>query len=238
MKKIIILILLTTYYSLLTTSSTAQTPTPDADQIKEQLIENIASRVAELKLVEKRGIVGTVTDVTNTQITLSDTKNNTRFVDVDELTKFSSPDQEDSFGISDITNGTTLSALGLYNKESRRLLARFINVVTLPSYIYGKVSEIDTVNRTLAIAQVSKNVANIDIGNSTVILSYTKEDDLTKSSFSEIEKNETIVVAGFSDLDNNGLIIADRIILFPEIPSVININNTTPSTESGKITPN
>ena len=65
----------------------SQTPT---QSIKEQLITNIASRVAQLKLVEKRGIIGTVTNVTNTQITLSDIQNNTRFIDVDELTKFTS----------------------------------------------------------------------------------------------------------------------------------------------------
>src|SRR3990167_5640769 len=98
------------------------TPTPDdkAQAIKEQLITNIASRVAQLKLVEKRGIIGTVTNVTNTQITLSDIQNNTRFIDVDELTKFTSAKSKETFGISDITKGTTLGILGLYNKDSRR----------------------------------------------------------------------------------------------------------------------
>ncbi len=50
------------------------TPSASDSEIRDQLIENIASRVAELKLVEKRGIVGVVTDVSNTQITISDAK--------------------------------------------------------------------------------------------------------------------------------------------------------------------
>jgi hypothetical protein len=230
MKKIIIILfILTAYYMLLTTNSNAQTPTPNAEQIKDRLIENIASRVAELDLVEKRGIVGVVTDVTNTQITLSDNDGNTRFVDVDELTKFSNPDQEDSFGISDITVGDTLSAIGLYNKESRRLLARFVNVVTIPRFIHGEIGEIDTTNLIFDVVGKNGEIVSIDVGNSTRILSYTKDEDLTNMLFSEIEKNQRVIVAGFPDKDNENLIIADRIILFPEIPSTIRINKTSPS---------
>src|SRR3990167_5837024 len=110
----------------------AATPTPENknQEIKDQLISNIASRVAQLNLVEKRGIIGKVTEATNTQITLSDIKGDTRFVDVDELTKFSSPNAKGTFGISDITKDATVGILGLYNKESRRILARFVNVIT------------------------------------------------------------------------------------------------------------
>ena len=238
MKKIIILLtILTTYYLLLTTTSNAQpSPTSPANQqIKDQLIENIASRVAQLKLVEKRGFIGTVTDVSNTQITLSDTKNNTRFVDVDELTKFSSPSAKDSFGISDITKETTLGVLGLYNKESRRLLARFVNVLTLPRFIHGQVIEVDSANRTLNILGKDGENTKVDIGKSTRILSYTKNGGLTRALFSEANPNQRIIVIGFPDLKNKEIIIAERIILFPEFPSIPRLNETTtPSTENGE----
>lgn len=238
MKKLIILLaLLTTCYLLLTTTSNAQTPTttPDTRKIKDQLIESIASRVAELNLVEKRGIIGTVIDVSNTQITLSDTKNNTRFIDVDELTKFSSANAKGSFGISDITNGVALSALGLYNKESRRLLARFINVVTLPWFIHGEVGEIDRTNRVFDIVDKNGEITKIDFVNSTRILSYTKNDNLTKSLFSAIQEHSRIVVVGSPDSKIKDLITAERIILLPEIPSVLKLNETTTSsTESGE----
>ena len=78
------------------------------------------------KLVEKRGIIGTVTDSSDTQITVTDIAGNIRFVDVDELTKFYSSDSK-TFGISDIKNGMTIGVLGLYNKQSRRILAREVN---------------------------------------------------------------------------------------------------------------
>jgi len=238
---IILLTILTAYYLLLTTASNAQTPTETSDikELKEQLIENIASRVAELNLVEKRGIIGTVTDVSNTQIVLSDTKNNTRFIDVDELTKFSSPSAKGSFGISDITKDTTLGVLGLYNKESRRLLARFVNVIVLPKFIHSTVDSIDSKNFTLDIITEEGKKTTIDVQTSTKILFYSKEAGITRSGFSKIKENEHIIVIGFVDVKNKDIIIAERIILFPEIPSVLRLNQTTTSsTESGeKVTP-
>ncbi|KKR70926.1 MAG: hypothetical protein UU15_C0064G0004 [Candidatus Levybacteria bacterium GW2011_GWC2_40_7] len=106
------------------------------------LKNKVASKVAELDLVERRGIVGIVTDVSGSELTLTDSSDNTRFVDVDELTKFSS--DEDSFGISDIKKGDGLGITGLYNKDSRRILARFVNAKTFPQLISGVVFEINT----------------------------------------------------------------------------------------------
>ncbi|EKD64586.1 MAG: hypothetical protein ACD_50C00340G0002 [uncultured bacterium] len=231
--KIIILLLIMfhiSYFIFHASIAGAQTPTKTSDigDIKDQLIETIASRVAQLNLVEKRSVVGTVTEASNTQITLSDIQNNTRFIDVDELTKFSSQD-EDSFGISDITNGTTMSALGLYNKDSRRLLARFVDVVTLPMYIHGEAANIDKTNRVFDVIQKNGETAKIDFLNSTSIRSYTKTEDLTRSQFSAIQEGQRIIVTGSPDEDNEELITAERIILFPEIPSTIRINSEAAS---------
>src|SRR5690348_9180787 len=122
-------------------AATTPTPSPTPQNTLEQQISNlkdkIASRVAQLKLVDKRGIIGTVTDVNLTQITLTDSKGDTRFIDIDELTKFSSPSAKSNFGISDITKGSILGVLGLYNRESRRILARFVDVIVLPAEISG-----------------------------------------------------------------------------------------------------
>src|ERR1700704_3295 len=102
------------------------------DQQINSLKSRIASKVAQLNLVEKRGIIGTVTEASGTQIKLTDIQNNIRFVDVDELTKFSSPSAKDTFGISDLTKGTLVGVIGNYNKDSQRILARFVDVVTFP----------------------------------------------------------------------------------------------------------
>ncbi len=237
MKKNLLFLLLAIGYSLLVgtthAATAAPTPTNATDQIKQDLINNIASKVAQLKLVEKRGIVGTVSDVSNTQITLSDLAGRIRFVDVDELTKFSSPNAKGPFGISDISKGDTLEVLGLYNKESRRLLGRFVNVISLPTIIHGVIIAIDSKNFNFSVATDNNKLTSVDIETTTKILSYTKDAGLARLGFSKVKENENIIIVGKA-----------QIYIFPDIPKNPNItvaqealspNQTiTPSTGSGK----
>src|SRR3989344_3522321 len=106
MKKILIFIYVFLLFQIFINVSLAQiatkTPTPTLIDLSDQIDDlksKIASKVAQLNLVEKRGIYGIVADASDTQITLKTVNGNTRFIDVDELTKFSS-DSNDSFGIS------------------------------------------------------------------------------------------------------------------------------------------
>ncbi len=223
-------------------------PTPTPQNILEKQISNlkdkIASRVAELKLVDKRGIIGTVTDVNLTQITLTDIKGNTRFVDVDELTKFSSPTSKSSFGISDITKGTKLGILGLYNKESRRILARFVAVVVIPTELSGGVATIDKTNFNITVLTAEKKSYKVTVENVTKTYSYDGL-LLAKAGFSKITQAERIVVIGFPDVKDPKTIIPTRIILFPTLPIDPSITilkpqdldlqgTVVPSTGSGK----
>ncbi len=233
-KGLLFLLSVISYLLLVGTAHTAtSTPTPNAaDQIKESLINNIASKVAQLKLVEKRGIVGQVSDVSNTQVTLSDLAGRIRFVDVDELTKFSSPTVKGSFGISDISKGDTLEVLGLYNKESRRLLGRFVNVISLPTIIHGVVISIDSKNFNFSVATDNNKVISVDVETTTKILSYTKEAGLARLGFSKVKANQNIII------------VENSMYIFPDIPKNPNITVAqealspnqaiTPSTGSGK----
>ncbi|MBI2032944.1 MAG: hypothetical protein HYT10_00525, partial [Candidatus Levybacteria bacterium] len=144
-------------FALTPTPSPKATTTPQATEepkginILNNLKDRIASRVAQLNLVEKRGILATVEKVTDTQITVIDKRGDIRLIDVDELTHFSSPSAKGTFGISDITKGSYLDILGLYNKQSKRLLARFVDVVSIPVYIHGAVMSQDLENFTVTV---------------------------------------------------------------------------------------
>lgn len=195
----------------------AATPTPTSTTtLLEQVANEIASKTAQLNLVEKRGIVGTVTDSSGTQITLSDINGNVRFIDVDELTKFSSP-SSNSYGLSDVTKGTVLGVLGLYNKQSRRILARDINVkAAFPNVIYGTITQIDKTNYELTIAKQNKQkvVAEIqDVTRTNTFLSGT----LAKSGFSKILTPETVMAIGLTDKQDPNKILTTNIILLPDI---------------------
>ncbi len=240
MKKILLFLLFAISYSLLVGSAHAATPTPTptpvdkAQEIKDQLITNIASRVAQLKLVEKRGIIGIVTDVTNTQIVITDLQNNTRFVDVDELTKFSNPAFKGTYGISDIAKNTTIGVLGLYNKESRRILARFINATTAPLIIHGGVAAIDSENFSLSITTEEGKQMTVDIENITRTFSYIPEEGYIRSGFSKIKENYNIIVSGALDIKDAQRMTATRVIFFPKIPASPKVNSALERTQKSK----
>lgn len=189
-------------------------PSPESQINK--LKDRIASRVAELKLVERRGIIGSVTEVSNTSITLSDIQNTTRIVDVDELTKFSSPSAKGSFGISDITKKTKLGVLGLYNKQSRRLLARFVDVLISPIVIHGVVQQVDKDEFTIKVA-TERETFLVDVQTTTKTSSYTENSGIVRSGFSKIKDGQRILVVGFPDKTDETKIIPTRIITFPEL---------------------
>lgn len=231
-----------------TTPTLTQDPSPTVasksadhnvlDQQINNLKDKIASRVAQLKLVEKRGIIGTVSEVSESQITLTDLQGNARYVEVDELTKFNNPNSK-SFGLSDITKGTMIGILGLYNKEAHKILARFIDSVSYPQVLSGVVVSVDRKNYLLHIATVDKSDIPVDIETFSKIYIYTKENDQQKSGFSKITQGERLIAIGFPDKNNKSHILASRVILFPDItvnPKITLPSSITPSSSSA-VTP-
>ncbi len=216
--------------------STQQQQETLANQI-DQLKEKIASRVAQLNLVEKRGIVGTVTDASNNQITLTDVQGNIRFVDVDELTKFSSPSAKANFGISDIVKGTTLGAYGLYNKESKRLLARFVDVLVLPSYTSGEISSVDKANYTLTVMDETGKQTVVDIENFTRTTEYSKTGDGTRYGYSKLQTGMRLIVIGYPNRKQKNRVTATRIMYFPGAAKDPKITLPEPALSETKITP-
>ncbi len=227
-----------------TSAKAKQTPTPETTSEDKQqtlinqinnLKEKVASKVAELKLVEKRGIIGVVTQASDNKITLTDGFGETRFVDVDELTKFSSVNAKGTFGISDITTGMPISVIGLYNKDSRRLLARFVNEYIVPIFISGQITDVDKINYTITVVNEQQKKTLIDIENITRTSTYNEDDGLTKAGFSKIETGQRVHVMGYLNKEDKKRLTATRIITFPSLPKNPKISlpeaPTTPSVD-------
>lgn len=195
------------------------TPTKSSDKVNQaidNLKDKVASRVAELKLVEKKGVIGTVEKVSDTQITINDLNDTIRIIDVDELTKFSSSDNN-SYGISDIKKGIKISVLGLYNKQSERLLARFVNEITIPLFIHGVVTKKDDENFNITLSTEDGTNYLVDIENITKTFAYN-DSQFDSSGYTKIKIMENALVIGFPDPKEKNKIIASRIIIFPDVP--------------------
>lgn len=226
MKKIFLILF--TFSLILPQGSFAQTKTPTRatiptnDEIKkinekvDELKDKVASRVAQLKLVEKRGTMGTVDSVSDTQIRINDLNNKTRIIEVDEFTKFSSSDNS-SYGISDIKKGARISALGLYNKESEKLLARFVNEATIPLFLNGVISKKDEDAFIITLSTEDGTTYTVDIEKVTKTFAYS-DGKLQASGFTKIKTSENALILGFPDLKEKDRLTASRIITFPDIP--------------------
>ena len=204
-----------------TPSPTSAKTTPEADEIEriQKIKQLVASKVAELKLVEKRGILGVVKETTTTQITLEDDNGDTRIVDIDELTKFQQESDNKSFGISDIQVGQELSIIGLYNKETQRILARFLSKANnVPGTISGLITDKDTKNFNLTIITENKTQKIIDISTATKIYSYDKDNGMVKAGFSKVETGLRVYAVGFDDLKIKNQLNASRVIFFKDLP--------------------
>lgn len=221
------------------TPAYAATPTPNEklNQQIDKLKDKIASRVSELNLVEKRGIVGIVQSTKTNQVVLTDPSGQTRLVDVDEITKFSSPTNKASFGISDLTKGTRVSVLGLYNKESKRVLARFIDVDAHPTRYIGVITSIDIKNGNVVIQTHDKKQVTVSINTTTKLFSTSAGGPLVRYGLSKLVVGDRIFVVGFPDKTDPKLLQADRVIDFLGAPKDPNASVVAPTTATTTVAP-
>lgn len=221
------------------TISKAPTTEQDLDRIQ-KIKEMVAKKVSQLKLVEKRGILGTVKETSNTQIVIEDTHSDSRTIEIDELTKFQeNVGSSKTFGISDIKKGDILSFVGLYNKASRRLLARVITrVKTIPEYFEGVVISKSAANYTLDAVNDKGDTRIIDIGISTKTQTFTAESGMVKSGFTKIIVGQRILAAGFDDPKDKKTLLASRIVYFDDsVPPSENMKKYQTATPEASPTP-
>lgn len=222
----IFLLLLTTCYLLRATSYASEdptstpsaTPTKKISKVESLLKDKVASLVAKLDLVDKKGIIGTVDKIADTQITLTDLNGKTNFIDVDEITEFASPSAKESFGISDLTKGSKIAILGLYNKESRRTLARFIDIAILPKILRGAIVSVDEEEFTVDIIASDGNIYTGDVETTTKTSSYDPEDGISKLGFSKLEKDQRVIARGFPSKTDPKRLTLTRILVLPTVP--------------------
>lgn len=209
--------------------------TKEAQNAIEKIKDAVASKVAELNLVEKKGIFGNVVEVGTSEITIEDAQGNQRIIEIDELTRFEGEKQSDDFGISDIEEGSKLSAVGLYNKETEKLLARFITQkVNIPTSISGAISAINEDEYTITVVSKSGDEYTVDIERSTDSMIY-EDGELSDSGFSKFAVGERTIVTGLPSKEEDNRISAERVLHFKSLPPAEDVKKhvsqppTTPS---------
>ncbi len=213
MRKIIISALI--IYLLLPGAAFAQTKLSVNSEI-DQLKDKVASKVAQLNLVQKRGVIGKVVEISPSAFTLEDINGNQIDINVDELTTYTS-DAKNSFEFSDIKKDSQLSILGLYNKDSRKILARYVDESAIPLFLRGVITDKDAKNFTVNFLAKDGTSYIVDIEDVTKTLLYD-DHALTDAGFSKIPTDVNAIVVGFENPKEKGHITAGRFIVFPGTP--------------------
>lgn len=220
-------------------SAQTVTPSPTQSITETQQIQDlkskVASRVAQLNLVQKKGIIGTISDTGSNQITIIDIQGKTRFVDVDAITKFSSQGSK-TFGLSDLTKNTQITVLGIYNKDSQRILARFISSYSIPQFITGAINTIDKTNYYLTVISEDQKQTKLNIDTNTQLSVYTSDQGITRYGFSKIALGDRIFALTYQDKKDLTLFNASRLIDLINLPKnpkiMISVSSTLSPTTS------
>lgn len=182
-----------------------------------KIIDLVASKSAEEKLASRIGTLGTVTQTTNTSLTIQTINGFGRIIDIDEITKFSDPDSK-SFGISDIKKGDLLGIIGILNKISNHVLARSVSKASLvPTYFEGIITDINSKNFQFTATDENGNKEIIDITTSTKMSSVSAAGGKIKSGFSKAALGQRVFAAGFPNLKIKGQLNATRFIHFLDL---------------------
>ncbi|HSX08530.1 MAG TPA: DUF5666 domain-containing protein [Candidatus Saccharimonadales bacterium] len=230
-------------FSLNTPVYAAVSPTPKDAPVTQtlnsqinKLKDKIASQVSQLKLVEKRGIIGTIQAVTNNQITLMDTHSQIRYVDLDEITKYTSSTGA-PLTVSAMKKGSLVSVFGIYNKDSQRILARFVSTATVPVRFYGEITSIDKPNFQITVTTDDQKTNKVEIDTTSTVSSYNGGTSLSTYGFSKLAVGDRVEVIGFPDKKDQSLLIADRMLDYLSVPKDPNITGVAKPTVGVTTTP-
>lgn len=208
------------------TSTTSQTETQQVNQLKNK----IASQVSQLNLVEKRGVIGKIQAINTSanQITLLTYEGTVQYVDIDEITKYTATDGT-SLGLTEMKKGMQVSVLGIYNKDSQRILARYVDGEVVPTRYYGEITAIDKTNYQLTVMTDDQKSEKVGIDTASTVYSYSSGTTLATYGFSKLVVGDRVEVIGYPDKTDAILLNADRIIDYLNAPKDPDITNSTPT---------
>lgn len=190
--------------------------TPTQNHKISDLKERIASKVAELNLVEKRGFLGQIASISATRIVLTDLQDRTRIIDTDELTKSS---KTGDFSPSSFGDGDTIAAFGIYNKNSRVLLARFLDTQRILKRVFGEVTVRSDRDFSFSVKDDKGQKHEISF-EKTTIANVWENGKLTKIGFSKIKTGQRIFVVALESGE------AMRLTTFPGLATEQSNNST------------
>lgn len=206
MKKIVLSIIIMIFFSTgitiaaspspTTSSSPTEKPLPVSSATLEkakELKEKVASKIAELKVLSKRGVIGTIKSIKDTSIILTSNGKDIT-IDTDDTTKITllQKGKRSTLKLSDLKNDQIILVWGQYNKDQETLKAKQILSRVFSQDVIGTVKSIDKDNLTVLVKNDNKE-QTFTITSATK-KALKKDRNLTKAETTDISVGDYIHV--------------------------------------------
>lgn len=208
----------------------AATPTQASKQKQiDDLKERLATKVAELRNVQRKAIAGKVKSQTVSTMTIETPTKDIKIELIDTIKVFQNlKGTRTTLTTDNVDNGDHVAIFGEYDTTLDVLKAKviFIDDTPTPARVSGIVTNMDKIDFTLTLQSLENISYTIDVESSTKTSSYTKEGGVAKSGFSKINIGDTVHVVGTKIPKKDNQITAKRLLdlgnVIPEsaIPSL------------------
>jgi hypothetical protein len=222
-----------------TTPSPSAQPSPKSkiDELKEK----VANTVANLNLVSKKAMAGEIQKLEKNQLTIA-THNGTQLIDLDELTKYAKVinSKRSDASFADLKIGDSILALGIYNKDSKKLAAKLVIKKDIVVHVSGLIKEVDIKANTITVEEkiidpltessTQSKPFVLNSSKTTKFTMYSETQGLIKADISKTEINQRIIAFGTPLATDSATVAVDRVLLLPAAFSPTNaVITSTPS---------
>lgn len=224
-------------------AASATPASPDTSQSSEtsvqiqQLKDRLATKVAELRQLEKRALYGTVKATTISTITVETLTKDVKIELTDDIKVIQIlKGKRTVLTTDDISKGDMVVVFGNYDLTLDLLKAKVVFITSpIPEQIHGVVTERDDKEFTYSVQTSDGASVVVDFERTTVTRMWTKESGPEKIGFSKIKINDIVHVVGTKIPKKENRISALRI--FDIGPLLGNVVSPAPSPEPTNSSP-
>ncbi len=199
-------------------------PTPKLNQIQ-NLKERLATKVAELRQLQKKAIFGTVSTTSVSTVTVETKTSDVKIELTDNIRVFQMiRGKRTQLSTDDVSKGDLVVVFGQYDTGLDLLQANVIFIQSAPKQrVSGTVTELDKKQYTITLQSPEGQLYIIDVESGSESSALDAEKNIVKGGFSKIQIGDTIHVVGTPVPKKDRRMSADRIL------DVGNLSGTTPT---------
>ena len=207
--------------------STATSSAISGDKVRE-LKDKLATKVAELRASQKRGISGEIASLSKATFTLITSKGEIRVRLSEDTQVFDMTKKKTEKAVTDLKNSQSVSVLGYYDDKEELEQARVILIQSLPKQLSGELSKIDKTKGILTLKLERDKETAVDYEKTTTADEYSPaEKKVKKSGLSRLSIGDRTIIWVLAAPDDPQKLSIIRLFRLPQEMFTANVKGET-----------